>query len=253
MLKIILFLNFFVFPLFAKENCVVANPDDCPKHQVCAKYNSKGDSKCFQVPEHAPLVFDLPFDSKTKVICAQSGRFSSASHIFRNMLYAIDLATPYANTPSTVRASADGKAFVFNECKEPGGNPEQTKTDNCGSGYGNHIRILHKDGYISIHAHLSEISVKSGEFVRRHQKIGVEGATGYAAYRHLHWDIHKLQGSKESWEKSLLLPAYDGVSVPFYFNISINGTNKKVDSSTIACRWLDMNQPAWSGVGTDSK
>lgn len=234
----------------AKEACVVAIPDDCPDKMVCAKFNDKGDSKCFDIPAVAPAVFDLPFDLKTKVICAQSGRFSSASHIYRNMLYAIDLATPYDKPASTIRAVADGKAFVHTGCPNPTGQLDQTKTDRCGEGYGNHVRILHTDGYISLYAHLSEVYVKNGELVKKHQRLGLEGATGFAGYRHLHWDIHKMEGPADSWEKQLSHPGWGGYSVPFKFNIQINGTTKVVDSSQIACRWLDMTQPAWTGTYT---
>jgi hypothetical protein len=56
-----------------------------------------------------------------------------------------------------------------------------------------------------------------------------------------------MEGPKESWEKQLTNPAWGGFSVPFKFSITINGTDKVVDSSTIAYRWLDMKQPTWKG------
>lgn len=241
---------FFLLFLFTEttQACVVAIPDDCEEGFVCAKYNSEGESKCFKIPESAPMVFELPFDSSTEVVCAQSGRFSNASHIYRNMLYAIDLATPYSKPASIVRASAEGKAFVHIGCTNPIGKPEQTKTDDCGGGYGNHIRILHRDGYISLYAHLSAVKIKNGEMVKKGQAVGVEGATGQAAYRHLHWDIHKMEGSKDTWEQQLSNPAWGGHSTPFRFSVNINGTLKVVDSSKIACRWLDMKQPVWKGA-----
>jgi murein DD-endopeptidase MepM/ murein hydrolase activator NlpD len=120
------------------------------------------------VPQVSPIIFDLPFDNATEVVCAQSGRFSTATHIYRNMFYAIDLATPYHKSPSLIRASADGKAFVFNECSDPSGSPQQTKTDSCGGGYGNQVRILHADGYMSLFAHLTNVKVKDGEMVKKH-------------------------------------------------------------------------------------
>jgi hypothetical protein len=91
----------------AYSSCVVAIPDDCPIGKVCAKFNEKGDAKCFDVPQVTPIIFDLPFDNATEVVCAQSGRFSTATHIYQNMLYAIDLSTPYHKSPSIIRASAD--------------------------------------------------------------------------------------------------------------------------------------------------
>jgi len=94
-----------------RSECVIAIPDDCPGGKVCAKFNEKGDSKCFDVPKHAPLQFDLPFPSNSKVICSQSGRFSSATHVYRNMLYAIDLATPYSPNPNVGGAARCQKEF----------------------------------------------------------------------------------------------------------------------------------------------
>jgi hypothetical protein len=70
---------------------VVAIPDDCPIGKVCAKFNDKGEAKCFDVPQVAPVIFDLPFDNATEVVCAQSVRFFIATHIYRNMLSVIDL------------------------------------------------------------------------------------------------------------------------------------------------------------------
>ena len=232
----------------ASGKCLVAIPDDCPEGKVCAKYNNQGNSQCFDIPQVAPIIFDLPFDKKSPVVCAQSGRFSTASHIFRNMLYAIDLATPYKKSAGTIHASADGKAFVFDKCKDPEGNNEQTKTDGCGEGYGNHVRILHEGGYMSLYAHLSKVFVKNGEIVKRHQKLGTEGATGMAAYRHLHWDVHKLEGNEANWEKIMSNPGWGGYSVPYKFTIRINNSEKVINSREIACRWLDMSQPEWTGI-----
>jgi murein DD-endopeptidase MepM/ murein hydrolase activator NlpD len=229
-------------------NCVVAIPDDCMEGKVCAKFNSKGESKCFEVPKVSTVSFDLPFSKTSKVVCTQSGRFSSATHIYRNMLYAIDLATPYNEPSAVIHASAPGKVYAYSNCQNPTGKPEQTKTDDCGLGYGNHVRILHEDGYISLYAHLAAVYVKTGDTVRRQQKIGMEGATGQAGFRHLHWDVHKLEGSKDSWEAQLSNPGWGGYSVPFLFNVNINGKEKIVDSSKIACRWLDMSQPIWTGT-----
>lgn len=249
MMRTLLLMLLLILPLVnIHASCVVAIPDDCTSGQVCAKYNARGDSKCFDVPEKAPIVFDLPFDSETSVICAQSGRFSTASHIYRNMLYAIDLATPYEKRASVVRASAEGKAFVVTGCPTPEGTVEQSKADPCGEGYGNHVRILHANGYVSLYAHLGEIFVKTGETVKKHQRLGTESTTGMAGYRHLHWDVHKLEVPAGQWEKHLANPGWGGVSVPFDFNITINGKKKVVNSGAIACRWLDMKQPAWSGT-----
>lgn len=236
-----------VLNAWSKENCVVAIPDDCPEGKVCAKYNSSGGTKCISIPDTAPLVFDLPVSSLDKVICSQSGRFSTATHSYINMLYAIDLATPYDKPASKIYAAADGVAYIHDGCKVMKGTNEQSETDNCGGGYGNQVKILHKGGYVSIYAHLEKVFVKNKQKVKKNTSIGIEGNTGSAAYRHLHWDIHKLYGKESDWVKVLETPGWGGASVPAKIRIRINGTEKIIDSSKIACRWLDMTQPSWSG------
>jgi hypothetical protein len=84
-LNFFLILSTLILAPKAYSSCVVAIPDDCPIGKVCAKFNEKGDTKCFGVPQVAPIIFDLPIDNATEVVCAQSGRFSTATHIYRNM------------------------------------------------------------------------------------------------------------------------------------------------------------------------
>jgi len=57
--------------------------------------------------------------------------------------------------------------------------------------YGNCIYILHEDGYLSLYAHLSKISVKKGQQVDLNTVIGIEGTTGNSTGLHLHIEIHK--------------------------------------------------------------
>jgi murein DD-endopeptidase MepM/ murein hydrolase activator NlpD len=51
------------------------------------------------------------------------------------------------------------------------------------------IIIEHKYGYKTVYAHLSGISVKKGEIVKRNQKIGYVGSTGRSTNNHLHYEI----------------------------------------------------------------
>ena len=69
------------------------------------------------------------------------------------------------------------------------------ETGNHPGGYGKYVEIAHKDNFVSIYAHLSEINVGEGEFVRCGQIIGKVGKTGNASHRnmepHLHFEIRK--------------------------------------------------------------
>lgn len=57
--------------------------------------------------------------------------------------------------------------------------------------YGRHVYVTHYDGYVSLYAHLSQVSVSAGQTVTINTQIGVEGATGNASGSHLHLELHK--------------------------------------------------------------
>jgi LysM repeat protein len=57
------------------------------------------------------------------------------------------------------------------------------------SGYGNLVAIDHNDGYKTIYAHLSSISVSCGSSVSSGQLIGLSGSTGKSTGGHLHFEI----------------------------------------------------------------
>lgn len=55
--------------------------------------------------------------------------------------------------------------------------------------YGNNIIIDHGFGFITRYGHLSSINVKTGSVVKRGQKIGEVGNTGFSTGPHLHYEI----------------------------------------------------------------
>ena len=57
--------------------------------------------------------------------------------------------------------------------------------------YGNHVKIRHNDGFVTLYAHLSSISVKNGDKVFQDQKIGEVGSTGNSSGNHLHFEMIK--------------------------------------------------------------
>ncbi|WNS75485.1 M23 family metallopeptidase [Bacillus sp. DTU_2020_1000418_1_SI_GHA_SEK_038] len=57
--------------------------------------------------------------------------------------------------------------------------------------FGNKIVIDHKNGYRTIYAHLSSISVSPGQVVSKGSKIGVMGSTGNSTGVHLHFELYK--------------------------------------------------------------
>jgi len=57
-------------------------------------------------------------------------------------------------------------------------------------GFGNHIRLEHSHGYATLFAHLSKISVRHGQKVKRGDLIGYTGNTGRSTAPHLHYEVH---------------------------------------------------------------
>ena len=59
------------------------------------------------------------------------------------------------------------------------------------SGYGKYVIIKHSNGYQSLYAHLSKISVRKGQYVYQGNKIGEMGNTGRSTGPHLHFSIYR--------------------------------------------------------------
>lgn len=65
------------------------------------------------------------------------------------------------------------------------------RADNSATGYGNHIRLNHGYGYVSLYAHLYKYNVRVGQKVKRGDVIGFVGSTGRSEAPHLHYEIFK--------------------------------------------------------------
>ncbi|KJD32654.1 peptidase M23 [Tamlana sedimentorum] len=65
------------------------------------------------------------------------------------------------------------------------------RADSNSSGYGNHIRIDHGYGYISLYAHLYKYNVRKNQKVKRGDLIGFVGSTGRSEAPHLHYEVFK--------------------------------------------------------------
>ncbi len=69
------------------------------------------------------------------------------------------------------------------------------ETGNYPGGYGLIVRIDHNNGYVTVYAHLSEILIEDGQFVKKGAVIGKVGKTGNADHDliepHLHFEIRK--------------------------------------------------------------
>ena len=56
-------------------------------------------------------------------------------------------------------------------------------------GYGNYVRIQHKDGYETLYSQLSEIKVEEGQEVKQGDVIGLSGSSGVSTGPHLHYEV----------------------------------------------------------------
>lgn len=90
--------------------------------------------------------------------------------------YGLDMPAPVG---SPVRAAAKGRVKYAGWQMNKDGK----------RGYGNVIQIIHDGGMETRYAHLSQIKVKSGQFIKRDQLIGFSGNTGGSTGPHLHFEI----------------------------------------------------------------
>ena len=60
-----------------------------------------------------------------------------------------------------------------------------------GSGYGNYVVVNHNNGYKTLYAHLSNISVNVGQTVPKGAVLGTMGSTGRSTGIHLHFEVIK--------------------------------------------------------------
>lgn len=76
-----------------------------------------------------------------------------------------------------------------------GGIVETTRAD--AAGYGTHVRVRHKDGAMTIYAHLSKSYVSKGQKVGQGDRLGLSGNTGDSTGAHLHFEYRP-----KGWEKN---------------------------------------------------
>lgn len=95
----------------------------------------------------------------------------------REFHYGVDITTP-SGTP--IFSTADG---VVGEAGYQ-------------SGYGNVVKINHGYGYSTLYAHLSRISVRPGDAIKRGQKVGEVGVTGRTTGPHLHYEVKQFNINK---------------------------------------------------------
>ncbi len=122
---------------------------------------------------HAVIKY-VPLSSPLTV----SRRFTSGYGVRRDPIngrhsshHGIDFAAPWA---SPVTATAAGVVKL---------------AGNRGGGFGRMVEIDHGNGFITRYAHMSRISVKAGQKVNLHDKVGELGNSGRSTGPHVHYEI----------------------------------------------------------------
>jgi len=83
----------------------------------------------------------------------------------------VDIAAPFG---TTVMAAAAGLVVAVGHSA---------------TGYGNYVILAHGGGIMTLYGHLLETDVNVGQVVAAGQRIGLEGATGWATGPHVHFEL----------------------------------------------------------------
>lgn len=105
---------------------------------------------------------------------------------------AIDIAGGGIMGATVVAADSGTVAYTYSGCTHNWG---KYASCGCGGGYGNYVMIDHGNGKITIYAHLTSVSVSTGQYVSKGQTVGTVGSTGYSTGPHLHFEC-RLNGVK---------------------------------------------------------
>lgn len=117
---------------------------------------------------------------------------------YRNMPVGMPLTSAYVTSLYGERVSPFGMTRQFHtgiDFASAVGSPIYAPADgevvySGGSGgYGLHVKILHRHGFVSMFAHCSALYVEKGDKVKRGDHIANLGATGNVTGPHLHYEI----------------------------------------------------------------
>ena len=72
-----------------------------------------------------------------------------------------------------------------------GGVVEVADASGYNGGYGKMVKIDHGNGWVTLYAHMSQVSLSSGESVSAGTPVGLVGMTGHTTGPHVHFEIQK--------------------------------------------------------------
>lgn len=158
----------------------------------------------------------MTLDELTKRVVVQSRSFDEVIALAKNreeLLSAIPAIQPVSNTDLKRIASGFGyrihpiykvrKLHTGLDFSAEIGTPIYATGDGTvtvartrnGSGYGRYVQINHGFGYETLYGHMSRVSVRRGQKVKRGDVIGYVGNSGRSTAPHLHYEVIR-NGSK---------------------------------------------------------
>ncbi|QDW66254.1 M23 family metallopeptidase [Luteimonas granuli] len=145
------------------------------------------------VPGHPgarPRDVEYAWPLDTRMLHVAQGWGGGFSHRDAENRHAVDFAVP-EGTP--VLAAREGVVMQAEAGFAHGGLDSPEGVDRA-----NFVRILHEDGTMAVYAHLAPggVHVRQGERVRRGQRIGSSGSTGYSGGPHLHFAVQANRGRR---------------------------------------------------------
>ncbi|OYX25223.1 MAG: peptidase M23 [Flavobacteriales bacterium 32-35-8] len=188
-----------------------ANP--IPEEQRTAGFGGVNRYKSLEGFDNSKLIIESNkrLDIIQKQLVVQSKSLDEIAKLAEDkekLLAAIPAIQPVSNEDLTRMASGYGfRSDPFTKVRKmhwgmdftaPKGSPIYAtgdgiveRADNTATGYGNHVRIDHGYGYVSLYAHLFKYNVRKNQKVKRGDIIGFVGSTGRSEAPHLHYEIFK--------------------------------------------------------------
>ena len=223
-----------------------ANP--IPDEQRRAGFGGVNRYKKFEGFDNSQLIAESNkrLDILEKAIVVQSKSLDEITKLAEDkekFLQAIPAIQPVTNEDLTRMASGYGyRTDPFTKVRKfhygmdftaPRGTPVYAsgdgivkRADNSSSGYGNHIRIDHGYGYVSLYAHLYKYNVRVNQKVKRGDVIAFVGSTGRSEAPHLHYEVFK--------DNERINP------INFYYgNLSADEFNKLLQKASLENQSLD--------------
>ena len=158
--------------------------------------------------------FILPVNRNTRISSYYGDRMDPLQYT-PSTHYGLDFACPVG---SNVYAAADGEIIWVGHSAT----------------YGNAIVIEHQGGYLTLSAHLSEIKVRSGDYVHQCQTIGLSGRTG-ARVKGPHLHFETIDGNatyKNNPIKDLIRKNNGNLGNDGYNHLGVPGTVGRYDMYT---------------------